>query len=56
MCVQLFHSKASSTEYEFVFNKEDLSHVNGGFCWVAGADGQKNDVITFYIDEIWVTD
>jgi hypothetical protein len=43
-------------KYEFVFNKEDLSHVNGGFCWVATADGQQIDEVVFYLDEIWVVD
>jgi hypothetical protein len=39
-------------KYEIDLSKADLSSVIGGFCWVATADFNSANTITFFLDDI----
>ena len=39
-------------QYEIDLSGADLSSVIGGFCWVASADFNSTEAITFYVDDI----
>jgi hypothetical protein len=38
-------------KYTLVLTHKDLSHIIGGFCWIANRDSNPNG-ITFYLDDI----
>ena len=40
--------------YQIDLSKADLSSVIGGFCWVASAEYNSRETITFYLDDIFL--
>lgn len=39
-------------QYTIDLSSEDLSYINGGFCWVASQADTPEEGITFYLDDI----